>query len=159
MTRTVAGFLRRGLSQGADRGGAVLRAGGSDRGASAIEFVFLTPLLFLMIFGAVQFAMYSFGESVAKAAAQAGARTARAQADADPAGWSGAAEQKAYDYIDQLGRGLFESRPDVDSARLGDNTVRVEVTARVPSILPWLDLTVRASSEGPVERFVPDDGG
>ncbi|KAB8161478.1 pilus assembly protein [Streptomyces sp. 3MP-14] len=153
----LVGFLRRRVAQGADRGGSVVRAG--DRGSSAIEFVFLTPVMFFMIFGAVQFALYSFAEHVAKAAAQAGARTARAQADADPDGWRGAAESKAYDYIDQLGPGLFTARPRVDALPgTGAFTVRVEVEGNVPSILPGVDLTVSAASEGPVERFVPDGG-
>lgn len=155
---TAAGFLGRRIRQGADRGGAVLRAGRADRGATAIEFTFLTPLLYLMIFGAVQFAMYSFAENVAKAAAQAGARTARATADQDPEGWRAAAEAKAYDYIDSLGRGLFDSTPEVTESQPAPDTVRVEVEADVASVLPWLDLTVHAASEGPVERFVPDDG-
>ncbi len=159
MTRRLSRFLRRRLGQGADRGGSVLRAGGSDRGASAIEFVFLTPVMFFMIFGAVQFALYSFAETVAKAAAQAGARTARAEADANPDGWQGEAREKANAYIDELGRGLFQDAPTVTTSQPGANTVRVEVEGDVPSIMPWIDLTVHAASEGPVERFVPDAGG
>ncbi|WP_370592613.1 TadE family protein [Streptomyces sp. NBRC 109706] len=154
---SLGSFLRRRLGQGADRGGSVLRAGG-DRGTSAIEFVVLTPVMFFMIFGAVQFALYSFAEHVAKAAAQAGARTARAEAEADPSGWADSAEAKAYDYIRQLGPGLFESPPDVEASQPAEFTVRVEVSGRVPSIVPGMNLTVTAASEGPVERFVPDEG-
>jgi Flp pilus assembly protein TadG len=158
VTGRVSRFVRRRIAQvaqGADRGGSVLRA---DRGATAIEFVFLTPILFFMIFGAVQFAMYSFGETVAKAAAQAGARTARAEAFNNPVGWRGEAAATANSYLDELGRGLFESRPDILTEQPGEFTVRVTVTAEVPSILPWMDLTVTASSEGPMERFTPDFG-
>jgi hypothetical protein len=36
--------------------------------------------------------------------------------------------------------------------------VQVTVQADVPSIMPWIDLTVTASSEGPVERFTQDFG-
>ncbi|MDT0267938.1 pilus assembly protein [Streptomyces sp. DSM 44915] len=156
MIRRLGGFLRRRVAQGADRGGSVLRAG--DRGGSAIEFLFLTPVMFFMIFGAVQFALYSFAEHVAKAAAQAGARTARAQADADPAGWRVAAEAKAHAYVTQLGPGLFTGPPDVVTSQPGAFTVRVEVEGKVPSIMPGMNLTVSAASEGPVERFVPDGG-
>jgi Flp pilus assembly protein TadG len=151
-------LLRRRVGQGTDRGGVLPSPSGTgDRGSSAIEFLFLTPVMFLMIFGAVQYAMYSFAEHVAKAAAQAGARTARAEADVDPAGWEESARQKAYDYIDQLGPGLFTSRPEVDPSQPGPFTVRVDVEGDVPSILPGVDLTVHAASEGPVERFVPDE--
>ncbi|MEV8114101.1 TadE/TadG family type IV pilus assembly protein [Streptomyces xiamenensis] len=159
MTTRAGRWLRRRIGEGSDRGGAVLRRGGrGDRGSSAIEFVFLTPLMFFLIFGAVQFAMYSFAQDVAKAAAQAGARTARAEADADPMGWQSKAREKSYDYIDQLGRGMFDSPPSVYTTLPAPDTVRVEVHATVPSIVPGMTMTVRASSEGPVERFVPDGG-
>ncbi|WP_461296489.1 TadE family protein [Streptomyces harbinensis] len=156
MTKRAAHWLRRRIGAGSDRGGAVLCR---DRGSTAIEFVFLTPLMFFLIFGAVQFALYSFAQDVAKAAAQAGARTARAEADADPVGWQAKAREKSYDYIDQLGRGMFDRQPSVFTTLPGPDTVRVEVHASVPSIVPGMTLTVRAASEGPVERFVPDGGG
>jgi Flp pilus assembly protein TadG len=132
-----------------------------DRGSTAIEFVLLTPVMFFMIFAAVQFAMYSFAEHVAKSAAQAGARTGRAEADQNEQ-WRDAAERKGNAYIDQLGPGLFLSRPDVvahcrPSCAVVDR-VRVEVQGSVPSLLPGVTLTVRASSEGPVERFKSDEG-
>lgn len=166
MWRGLPALVRRRIGQGADRGGVVLSggrnvpgAGGArgDRGASTIEFVFLTPVMFLMIFGAVQFAMYSFAEHVAKSAAQAGARTARAEADADPGGWAASAEEKARDYVRQLGAGLFTSPPEVTTFQSGSN-VRVEVEGSVPVILPGMSMTVSAASEGPIERFVPDGG-
>ena len=34
----------------------------------------------------------------------------------------------------------------------------VEITARVPTVFPGLDLTVHAQSMGPVERFVREEG-
>lgn len=127
-----------------------------DRGASAIELVLLAPVMFFMIFAAVQFAMYSFAENVAKAAAQAGARTARAEAEVDPGGWQTKARQKANDYIQTLGPGLFLSPPDVRPTQPDATTVRVDVVGDVPVILPGMQLTVRASSAGPIERFDPD---
>lgn len=128
-----------------------------DSGMTAIEFVFLTPLLFFMIFAAVQFAMYSFADQVAQAAAQAGAREARASADANPGAWRGKARDTVDSYIQQLGPQLVLS-PNVVIDQPALNTVRVEITARVPSIVPGLDLTVHAQSSGPVERFVRDGG-
>ncbi len=38
------------------------------------------------------------------------------------------------------------------------NTVGVEITARIPTVFPGLDLTVHAQSSGPVERFVEEGG-
>src|SRR5689334_18907383 len=60
-----------------------------DSGMSAIEFVLLTPVLFFMIVATVQFALYFFADHVAQAAAQAGARKARATAHDQPGAWRG----------------------------------------------------------------------
>ncbi len=128
-----------------------------DSGMTAIEFVLLTPVLFFMIFATVQFALYFFADHVAQAAAQAGARTARATADEQPGGWRGEARDVVDSYIAQLGPQLVLS-PDVTMLQPEANTVGVEITARVPAVFPGLDLTVHAQSVGPVERFVPEEG-
>ncbi|MFD0551111.1 TadE family protein [Streptomyces rectiviolaceus] len=124
---------------------------------TAIEFVLLTPVLFFMIFATVQFALYFFADHVAQAAAQAGARKARATADENPGGWRGEARDVVDDYIQQLGPQLVLG-PDVKTVEPKANTVGVEITAKVPSVFPGLDMTVRAQSSGPVERFVEDNG-
>ena len=129
-----------------------------DRGMSGIEFVILTPVLFFLIFASVQFGLYFFADHVAQAAAQAGARKARQQADAEPGGWRGEAQQKVGEYIEQLGPKLVLN-PEVTTLQPEQNTVGVEVEAKVPSVFPGLDFTVHAVSQGPVERFVPDGGG
>ena len=133
------------------------RAGG-DLGMTAIEFVFLTPVLYFMIFATVQFGMYFFADHVAQAAAQAGARKARDEADADPGGWSGKATSTAEDYIHQLGPKLLNG-PEVQAQQTDPATVRVSVRATVPSVFPGLKFKVHESSQGPIERFVPDNGG
>lgn len=141
--------------------GAAGRAGartGDDRGMTAIEFVFLTPVLFFMIFASVQFGLYFFADHVAQAAAQAGARKARAEADADPGGWSDKATSTAESYIQQLGPNLLDGRR-ITSLQPDNVTVGVRVTADVPTIFPGLHFTVHESSQGPVERFVPDNRG
>ncbi|MFE6739065.1 TadE family protein [Streptomyces tubercidicus] len=124
---------------------------------SAIEFVVLTPVLFFMIFATVQFALYFFADHVAQAAAQAGARDARATADDNPGGWRGKATSKANSYIEQLGPQLV-IEPQVNPVQPEQNTVGVEITARVPNVFPGLNFTVHAQSQGPVERFVPEGG-
>jgi Flp pilus assembly protein TadG len=123
---------------------------------TAIEFVFLTPILFFMIFATVQFALYFFADHVAQAAAQAGARKARAEADANPGGWRGEAGDVVDSYIQQLGSQLVLS-PQVTMIQPDQHTVGVEVRAQVPNVFPGLGLTVHARSRGPVERFVRDD--
>ena len=171
MTRTTDA-LRRAVRRGLDVargdsgvGGAVAtgphgRAGartGGDRGMTAIEFVFLTPVLFFMIFATVQFGMYFFADHVAQAAAQAGARKARDDADADPSGWSDKATGTARDYIHQLGPNLLDS-PTVRARKTDATTVQVRVTGKVPSVFPGMKFTVHAVSQGPIERFVQDRG-
>ncbi len=132
-----------------------VRAARGDRGMTAIEFVFLTPVLFFMIFATVQFALYFFADHVAQAAAQAGARKARAEADADPGGWRAQARGTADDYIKQLGPRLLVG-PSVQPVRPAANQVGIHIVAHVPSVFPGLHFTVDALSQGPVERFVPD---
>ncbi|WP_405784052.1 TadE family protein [Streptomyces sp. NBC_00859] len=122
---------------------------------TAIEFVFLTPVLFFMIFATVQFALYFFADHVAQAAAQAGARKARAEADENPGGWRGDAGDVVQSYIHQLGSKLVLG-PNVTMLQPDQDTVGVEITAKVPNVFPGFDLTVHAQSRGPVERFVRD---
>ncbi len=161
--------VRRGLDaargdSGVGGAAATCRAGragartGGDRGMTAIEFVFLTPVLFFMIFATVQFGMYFFADHVAQAAAQAGARKARDDADADPSGWSDKATGTASDYIRQLGPNLLDS-PKVRARQTDATTVQVRVTGKVPSVFPGMKFTVNEVSQGPIERFVPDFGG
>lgn len=128
-----------------------------DSGMTAIEFVFLTPFLFFMIFMTVQFALYFFADHVAQAAAQAGARKARASADANPGGWEGKADATVKSYIQQLGPQLVVD-PKIVIARPNPNTVSVEISAHVPSVFPGFSMEIHAQSSGPVERFVPDGG-
>ncbi|MGW3494254.1 TadE family protein [Streptomyces sp. NPDC001020] len=128
-----------------------------DSGMTAIEFVLLTPVLFFMIFATVQFGLYFFADHVAQAAAQAGARKARATADQRPGAWQGEARGVANTYIRQLGPRLVLS-PDVKTLQPDPGTVGVEISARVPTVFPGLGLTVHARSAGPMERFVKDGG-
>lgn len=142
--------------------GGVRRRRDADResGVSAIEFVFLTPFLFFLIFATIQFAMYFFARHVAIAAAQEGDRVARAEA-ADPAeNWSVDAKTKSNAWINQLAPSLLSganvaTRSDFPGAAKW--TVTVTVTARVPSLFPGVNLTVTELSTGPVEQFIPDN--
>ncbi len=151
----MSGGVSRGLGGWVRRRAAVARGESADSGMTAIEFVFLTPVLFFMIFATVQFALYFFADHVAQAAAQAGARKARATADAEPGAWRGEAQDVVDSYISQLGPQLVLS-PDVKTVQPEQHTVGVEITARIPTVFPGLDLTVHARSAGPVERFVED---
>lgn len=118
----------------------------SERGSSAIELVLLTPVLMVCVLLVVQFALWQHARHVLLAAAQEGARVARAQ--------GGTAEDgraRAYDYIRQLGPNLVSS-PVIDVDR-GPDTVSVRITGRAVNIVPGLPLRVTATSTGAVERF------
>lgn len=141
------GFVRRRVEAASTRG---------ESGMTAVEFVLLTPVLFFMIFATVQFALYFFADHVAQAAAQAGARKARATADENAGGWRGEARDVADAYIRQLGPKLVLN-PAVKTIEQGQGTVGVEITAKVPSVFPGFNMTVHAQSAGPVERFVEEN--
>ncbi|MEV7123726.1 TadE family protein [Kitasatospora griseola] len=127
-----------------------------DRGASTVEFLFITPILFLMLLAVVQFGLYYFASTVTEASAQAGARKARATADASPGGWQGMARATTQNRIDSLAPALVGD-PSIATFQDSDQ-VGVTVKARVVKVVPFLDLTVTSKSVGPIERFVPDAG-
>ncbi|MFI0937805.1 TadE/TadG family type IV pilus assembly protein [Streptomyces sp. NPDC021020] len=127
-----------------------------DRGMTAIEFVFLTPVVFGIIFLTVQFAMYYFATHVAIAAARAGAREARTQAAVSGSDWQGKARKKADGYIDGMGGSLL-TNPTVTVQRVKGHRDRISVRVKghVPSIL-GIGITVDRTSEGPIEQFMPN---
>ncbi|GAA2810711.1 pilus assembly protein [Kitasatospora paracochleata] len=127
-----------------------------DRGSSTIEFLLLTPLLVGIVFSLVQFGMYYFAKQVTEAAAQAGARKARATAEDYPNGWADAARTTTASRIQDLGPALVGD-PSITPYAQGDN-VGVVVTADVVSVVPWIHLHVTSRSVGPIERFIPDAG-
>jgi len=137
-----------------------VRGKNRESGVSAIEFVLLTPLLFFLLFATVQFALYFFARHVAIAAAQEGDRVARAEAGNPGRDWSGDAKTSASGWITQLAPNLLNgSLVTTDAAGHSGQegwTVSVQVTATVPSLFPWANLTVSETSTGPVEQFIPD---
>ena len=127
-------------------GGPPRRVRVAERGSAAVELVLLTPLLMLLVLVVVQFALWQHARHVLLAAAQEGARAARAQgATADDG------RTRAYEYIKQLGPDLV-SAPVVEVDR-GSQAVTVRIRGRAVNIVPGLPLTVTATSTGPVERF------
>ena len=130
-----------------------------ELGASAIELAMLTPLLIVVILLTIQFALLYHARHVALAAAQAGARIARASAATNP-NWREPARRKSFDYIRAIGPNLLERPSAVPLARsdAAGNPVEVgmEVQGAAVRLLPFLTLQVAERSEGAVERFVPD---
>jgi Flp pilus assembly protein TadG len=122
----------------------------SQAGSATVEAVLAFPALMLAVMMIVQFVLYFHAQSVAEAAAQDAAAIAR-QAD----GTEPAAREAGNRSLDRLGPRLLTQR-DVDVDR-GVTSVRVTVSAHVASLVPGLDLHVKETATGPVERFVPGD--
>ena len=118
----------------------------AERGSAAVELVLLTPLLMVCVLVVVQFALWQHARHVLLAAAQEGARAARAQGATAEDG-----RLRAQDYIGQIGPDLV-SDPVIEVDRTVD-VVTVRIRGQAVNILPGLPLRVTATSVGPVERF------
>lgn len=146
------------------RGRRLSRPNRRDResGATAIEFVLWTPLLFLLMFGSVQFGLAMFARHVAVTAAQEGARAGREQAYPDsltphPDAWKTNARDTAKKWVTDLIGGLVADpgwEPVADGGPTGQNpTVTVTVQFSIVSAVPGWRFTVSGVSQGPVECF------
>jgi Flp pilus assembly protein TadG len=123
----------------------------SERGVSTIELVIYAPLLMLMIFLAIQFALVYLGNQAASSAAREAARTARTTLDRDAAEAAGTA------YTAKIGKGILED-VTVSVEPIGTDEVRVVVTGHALKITPFLDPpTVSQSVQGPLETFRDDE--
>ena len=134
----------------------ITRRRGGDAGSSAVELVLITPALMLVVFVIVQAALYMHARHLVTAAAQHGARIARTAAMSTTVG-IGDARSETLDYLHTLGGDMTNSA-DVTVTR-DATTATVVVHADAISILPGLHLSVTAASRGPLEQFVPPNGG
>ena len=114
--------------------------------------VLLTPLLFAAMFVVVQVGLLYHARHVALAAAQEGARIARA-ADSTDAQAVSRGEAGALDYLDRIGGDLL-SHPAVHVTRAGGR-VHVDISGQAAGILPWPPMRVHAQAGGVVEEFRP----
>jgi Flp pilus assembly protein TadG len=134
---------------------------------TAVEFVILTPIMFLFLMLMVQFAIYLFAKQAAQAAVQAGGRVAREEAASkgcDHAGaiWHKDAEDAAVARAGALGGQLLTSLsatsvngPLIPGPACVLGSVTVNLQATVPAVFPFMTMTVNVTSTGPVEQFVP----
>ena len=134
-----------------------------ESGATAIEFVVLTPILFLLMFGSVQIGLALFARHVAVSAAQQGAREAREDAANTNVDWqtesTGAATGWVTDLLSDLVQGAPTAQPVV-RVPLQDPypEVGVSVQFSIVSVVPGWDFTQNATSVGPVECFYDVNG-
>ncbi len=111
--------------------------------------VLVVPVLMLLVFTVIQFGLWYHANNVAEAAAQEGTRVAR-QAD----GTDDAGQFRAEAFMAANAPSLV-SLTAVSATRT-DDTVTVEVTGTLASIVPGIDLPVHAHAESAIERFQED---
>ncbi|MFE7506711.1 TadE/TadG family type IV pilus assembly protein [Promicromonospora sp. NPDC057488] len=127
-------MFRRGRSRRAD-----------ERGAATIEYVFLLPALFTLMFVFVQGAMLYQGKAVALAAAQEGARAAAAEH-----GTTGAGTAAAHEYVNATTVGLKGTT--VNGLRTATHAT-ITITTHTVSLVPGWSPTVTQSATLPLERI------
>jgi Flp pilus assembly protein TadG len=120
----------------------------SERGANTIEFALYTPLMFLVVFVIVQFALVWHANQIATATAREAARVARTSHQ------EGTAESRAYEFLGVVGRGNLRNA-NIDVVVNGD-TYTATVSGRAHEIVPGLTPLVTQVIEGPIEQFTPD---
>ena len=145
------------------------RSVADDRGMTAVEFAFLTPMFFIVLMATVQFAVYLFAKQAAQSAARAGERVARAEAAtmgcmSPKAAWQGDAQAAVASRATDISGSLltFTAADDITTSAVPDHTVQadcpasvtVSFDAGVPHFLPWMPTRVHVTVSGPVEQFV-----
>ena len=117
-----------------------------ERGDATTELVLVTPVLLLLIAFVLQFAVWYHASHVAAAAAQEGARAARAYG-----GTADAGRERAERFLAQTGPKIVIG-PEVTATR-DLAAARVEIHGHAPSIVPGIELPVTATAQSPTERF------
>ena len=134
-----------------------------ESGATVVEFVVFTPLLFLLMFGSVQIGLALFARHVAVAAAQEGARKAREERANPKASWQSDAQTTTTGWVTQLLGDLVQGTPQAqafEKVPLADPYPEVGVSVQfgVASVVPFWTFSVQSTSIGPVECFYTTDG-
>jgi Flp pilus assembly protein TadG len=127
-----------------------------DRGVSAIELSIVAPVVILLIFSTVQFALWLYGRNVALESAREGVSRLRLAAEADGASAEGRTERDTEGYAAAVGGESLlhpgaKASYDPDSGR-----VRVTVTGDVVTLLPLWSFHVTRTATGEIERFEED---
>jgi Flp pilus assembly protein TadG len=119
-----------------------------DRGAVALEFAIVFPLVLVLTFGGVQVAFWFQARAMCQAAAQAGVRAGRVLGA--PAG---AGRSAGYAYLTATAGDTVGAPRLTESPTPTTVSVRCSGTALQVMPLPGLPLNVAQSAAGPRERF------
>lgn len=123
------------------------------RGASSVELALYTPILFVVVFTIVQFALSWHANQIASATAREAARVARVNGGGPEA--LSQAEQHAQQFASQVGGNAFKDI-QIDVVPVGTDQVRATVSGRPIEIVGGLVPTVSQTVQGPIEEFRPD---
>jgi Flp pilus assembly protein TadG len=111
------------------------------------EFVVCLFVFFLLVIAGVQFALWSHASHLARAAAEQGSQVASGYGSTESAG-----TQAAYQFIATTGPETLTT-PVVKTTTMTGGVARVTVTGRTQALIPWLDLTVSATSNTPIQEY------
>ena len=121
-----------------------------DAGAATLELVVLFPFVMLLLFGAVQGALFFHGRNVLLAAAEQGVRAGRLDGQTDRLG---VAAEEARQFLADTGELDNVSELSIRPSLQGQ-TVRLTVSGRTVSLLPGMPgPRISQSAAGAVERF------
>jgi hypothetical protein len=112
----------------------------------AIEAVLVIPVVMVILFLVVQFALWAHAAQVAQLAASEGDRSARSLGGGPVAGMT-----RAQSILQGPGSDIASS--NVVVAAIPGDLVRVTVTGRAVTILPGMSLPVSAVQLGPIQEF------
>jgi Flp pilus assembly protein TadG len=125
------------------------RRGRGARGAAAVEFAIVLPVLLLVVFGAIDWGYYFFCREVVVNASREGARAGSiVPADADAEAVMAAAKAAAEAYLD--GGALDRTRAQVVPSA-GSASVIVEIQYRTGSLTGFLASVMPASVDARAE--------
>jgi Flp pilus assembly protein TadG len=116
-----------------------------ERGAGAVEFIVVMPVLMLIFLLLVQWSVRLHNDRIVHAAAR--------EAAVEAAAWDGGAtvgRQTANSYLDDLGSDLSNTSVEV---HMGLTDATVTVSGDVLTLLPGLHIRVSATARVPKERF------
>ena len=115
--------------------------------AGLAEFVVCLPVFFLLVIAGIQYALWSHASHLARAAAEQGSQVASGYGST-----RAPAPRRPTSFIATTGPGTL-TNPQVSTSTLSGDVAQVTVTGRAQALIPWLDLTVSATSNAPIQEY------
>ena len=127
--------------------GALLRRVVRTEGGSVVEAAIAVPAAMLIVFLAVQAALWAHAESIVQASASEGVQAATAEGGSVAKGTA-----RAHDLIARMGSQVV-AQPSIEVRVSAGSAVQVHVAGWAESILPWIHLPVSAERTGTRQMF------